>query len=171
MLVQRVVSSAEYAESLAIRRTVFIEELSVPENLEADSWDGSMEVFLLRPDASRAAVATGRYRAKGALGKFERIATLKAWRGRGLGRLLMEAMESDIRTRYPDLLPFMHAQEDAVPFYQKIGWSAVGERFTEAGIAHRIMIRHPSTAQRLRALAEPSLPPAVRTALEADNNL
>ena len=34
---------------------------------------------------------------------------------------------------------WFHAQESAIPFYQKLGYSLEGEPFMEAGIPHRTM--------------------------------
>ncbi|HMV68643.1 MAG TPA: GNAT family N-acetyltransferase [Myxococcota bacterium] len=33
----------------------------------------------------------------------------------------------------------MHAQDDAVPFYEALGYRAEGEPFVQAGVLHRAM--------------------------------
>lgn len=122
---------------LNIRRQVFILEQNVPEDLEIDEFEKSAEYFLLLVAGSPA--ATGRLRVKNNLIKFERIATLKEYRGQGLGKILMEAMLEFAQKKYSHLTPYMHSQLEAVPFYEKLGWRAQGEIFYEAEIAHQVM--------------------------------
>ena len=45
-------------------------------------------------------------------------------------RLLEEARSHGIRN------PYLHAQVQAVPFYEKLGFSREGDEFDEAGIPH-----------------------------------
>ena len=85
------------------------------------------------------AAATGRLRVKKPYIKFERIATLSDHRGQGLGKILMQTMQKHAEIKHPTLIPFMHSQLDAVPFYEKLGWRAEGEIFFEADIPHRVM--------------------------------
>ena len=68
-------------------------------------------------------------------GKIGRIAVKSGLRGRGIGtlilrRLLQEARRLGIRE------PYLHAQVQAVPFYERLGFSRKGEEFDEAGIPH-----------------------------------
>jgi predicted GNAT family N-acyltransferase len=113
-----------------IRRAVFIEEQRVP---EADEWDGedAASVHVLAR-LNRDPVGTGRLNPAGKIG---RIAVLAGLRGRGVGtrillRLLEEARRRGIRE------PYLHAQVQAVPFYEKLGFSSQGGEFDEAGIPH-----------------------------------
>ena len=46
----------------------------------------------------------------------------------------------------------MHAQEEAVAFYEKIGWSPVGGTFYEANIPHRVMIDPPKELAAIERL-------------------
>ena len=128
-----------YREVLAIRRTVFVEEQKVPAALEVDAYEDEACFFLVRVGGR--ALGTGRFRVKGTQLKFERIATLKEARGRGIGAALMRRMEAEAEARFPKLEPYMHAQADAVPFYEKIGWRRVGAAFFEAGIEHVAMTK------------------------------
>lgn len=127
----------EYALALGIRKKVFVEEQGVPESLEVDEFEDSAHHFLLTKDAIPAAAS--RLRIKGDMLKFERIATLKEFRGLGLGRLMMECMESFAAKTYPHLGAIMHAQQDAIGFYTKLGWVPQGDVFFEAGIPHRVL--------------------------------
>lgn len=133
---QVILDSIEYQKVLEIRRKVFIEEQSVPEVMEIDQYERECEYFLTFLSE---AVSTGRLRVKPPHIKFERIATLKEFRGRGAGRELLTAMQDFAKHNYPSLIPYMHSQLEAVDFYQKLGWIPLGEIFYEASIPHRAM--------------------------------
>ncbi len=125
------------AESVAIRRRVFIEEQGVPEPDELDGKDGERSHFLAR-DAGGRAVGSACLRPYRAKHKVERVAVLPELRGSGLGRDLMSAVETHARTLGQHEL-VLHAQAAVVPFYEKLGWANVGPIFYEAGIAHQKM--------------------------------
>jgi predicted GNAT family N-acyltransferase len=131
-------NSPEYQSALFIRREVFIQEQNVPEEIEIDEFECNSHHFLLTK--ASLPVACGRMRIKATYIKFERIASLKSHRGMGLGKMLMEKMQEFARLNYPELTPYMHSQLDAVPFYEKLGWTKQGEIFFEAGIPHLVMI-------------------------------
>jgi predicted GNAT family N-acyltransferase len=113
-----------------IRREVFVLEQGIP---ESDEWDheDATSVHVLAT-LNREPVGTGRLNAAGKIG---RIAVLPGLRGRGigtliLGRLLEEARRLGIRE------PFLHAQVQAVSFYERLGFARKGDVFDEAGIPH-----------------------------------
>ncbi|MGH8242911.1 MAG: GNAT family N-acetyltransferase [Steroidobacteraceae bacterium] len=121
---------ADRATLERIRRAVFIEEQRIP---EGDEWDGedAASVHVLAR-LNRDPVGTGRLNPAGKIG---RIAVFAGLRGRGVGtqillRLLDEARRLGIRE------PFLHAQVQAVPFYERQRFSVRGDVFDEAGIPH-----------------------------------
>jgi predicted GNAT family N-acyltransferase len=122
--------SADRADLERIRRAVFVEEQQIPEKDEWDDEDaGSVHVLAL---LNRDPVGTGRVNGAGRIG---RIAVFAGQRGRGIGtqillRLLDEARRLGIRE------PYLHAQVQAVPFYEKLGFASRGDAFDEAGIPH-----------------------------------
>ena len=125
------------ADAVAIRRRVFIEEQGVPEADELDGKDGERTHFLAR-DAAGCAIGCACLRPYGAQHKVERVAVLPALRGTGLGAALMNAVEAHAReVDARDLV--LHAQAAVVAFYEKLGWTSIGERFDEAGIEHQKM--------------------------------
>lgn len=119
-----------------IRRTVFIEELSIPAELE---WDGrdSSAVHLLAETHDNQAIATVRLLPEGHIG---RMAVLQTWRNRGAGTLLMEALLELAHKQQLDALS-LNAQSAATGFYLKQGFEAEGSLFEEAGIPHLKMSR------------------------------
>lgn len=143
-----VVLSWALARGLAmpIRRTVFIEEQSVPEELEWDAFDEPGFHVLVFDDAARKAVATARLSPRGnGLCFFNRLAVLAPWRGKGAGRLLMETLLDEARRRSQRDLE-LHAQTRARGFYEKFGFAAEGQPYLEAGIEHITMRRMLATA-------------------------
>ena len=134
------VESHPIARCREIRRLVFIEEQSVPAELEWDGLDELAEHFMatrgLDPDTR--ALGTARMRVVGDTAKAERVAVLPSARRHGLGRLLMEAIET--RARDHSLAKIqLNAQVAVVPFYEMLGYQGEGEIFLEAGIEHLAM--------------------------------
>lgn len=59
-------------------------------------------------------------------------------RGTGVGRDLVDAVKKQALSVGVKLI-WCHARSNVVEFYRKLGFRAVGEAFTEVGIAHRRM--------------------------------
>lgn len=117
-----------------IRQRVFIEEQNVPPELEWDEFD-PISTHFLAFDTKRDAVGTGRLQPDG---KITRMAVLPAARGAGVGAALLEALLY-AAIHQGKAVPWLHAQADAVGFYESFGFTVVGDPFTEAGIEHRKM--------------------------------
>ena len=118
----------------AIRRTVFIEEQQVPEELEWDEIDPSCH-HVLAFAADGRVVGTGRLLPDGHIG---RMAVLKQWRGKGIGSAIL-ALLLDMARKDGFSEVRLHAQIRAIPFYRRHGFEARGGQFMEAGIAHCLM--------------------------------
>jgi predicted GNAT family N-acyltransferase len=117
----------------AIRKSVFIDEQHVPKELEWDGQDTVCTHFLAAVNA--VPVATARLTPQGQIG---RMAVLKDYRGKGVGsRLLATVIDQARHAGYKQV--FLHAQVNVIEFYQKHGFSAQGEVFMDAGIAHQTM--------------------------------
>jgi predicted GNAT family N-acyltransferase len=118
-----------------IRRTVFIEEQQVPESDEWDDDDTVSSHVLVR--LNREPVGTGRLNPAGKIG---RIAVIAGARGRGIGALILRSLLDEARRR-GIRRPYLHAQLQALPFYEKLGFRSEGGLFDEAGIPH-VRMRH-----------------------------
>jgi len=118
----------------SVRARVFIAEQGVPEQLE---WDGkdAQALHLLAETDSGIAIGTARLLADGRLG---RMAVLADYRGRGVGRTLLE-QALKLARRQGLATVTVHAQMQVVPFYQRFGFDSVGGSFLEAGIRHQAM--------------------------------
>jgi predicted GNAT family N-acyltransferase len=116
-----------------IRRVVFIEEQGVPLEEEWDGRDPECRHFLAL--SAGQAVGTARLLPDAHIG---RVAVLAEARGRGIGVALMrEAIETARRRGHRSVE--LAAQTQALPFYERLGFTAFGEAFLDAGIAHRSM--------------------------------
>jgi predicted GNAT family N-acyltransferase len=124
------------ALSRSVRETVFIIEQGVPKELEWDEFDAVSRHVIAR-DSNGEVIGTGRLLPDGHIG---RMAVLAAWRGKQVGRALMERLIAEAAQQ--QLRPLLlHAQVQAIGFYEKLGFVAEGTTFMEAGIPHRLMRR------------------------------
>ena len=123
----------------ALRRAVFIEEQGVS---EAEEWDGlddgAIHLLAFRDGA---AVGTARILTSGDTGKIGRVCILPGARGTGLGAALILAALDALRARPGIARARLGAQTHAIGFYEKLGFSAFGPIYDDAGIPHRDMIR------------------------------
>lgn len=122
--------------AMPIRRKVFIQEQSVPEELEWDDMD-STATHALAFDEHGQAIGYARLLPGKQLG---RMAVLKQYRGKGIGTALLQALEAVARKLRYDYL-YLHAQIQALPFYEQLGYQSQGTAFDEAGIPHLMMTK------------------------------
>ena len=135
------VTTTEEREAIfALRMIVFVEEQNVPPEEELDAYDITAAHFLASTEQGEI-IGTARLLDKGeGTGKIGRVAVLKAWRGRGTGALLMNAVERHARELgYRRLI--LDAQCYAIPFYAKLGYIVEGGIFLDANIEHRFMTK------------------------------
>ncbi|MBI4755224.1 MAG: GNAT family N-acetyltransferase [Betaproteobacteria bacterium] len=118
----------------AVRHAVFILEQHIPAELEWDELDAVSRHALAR-DQTGTVVGAGRLLPDGRIG---RMAVLKEWRGRGVGRAVLAALEAEAGRRGMTELS-LHAQVDAEGFYARNGYRSDGREFVEAGIRHVTM--------------------------------
>ena len=118
-----------------IRHRVFIEEQKVPVEMEWDEFDTTATHFLA--NLSGEAIACARLKTDGQVG---RMAVLTEYRNQGVGSRLLQYILDEAKQQKLDSI-YLHAQVSAIPFYEKHGFTAQGEIFYEANIAHREMLK------------------------------
>ena len=124
----------DFQDLRAVREPVFVVEQQVPLELEWDELDPACRHVIARDEQHRP-IGTGRLTPEHKIG---RMAVLKEWRGRGVGEALLRALVDQAREiGLPEVS--LHAQVDAIGFYNKFGFEAYGDRFEEAGIQHQSM--------------------------------
>lgn len=128
-----------YCQALKIRQTVFVKEQQVPANLEIDQHEAHCLHFLLLLDDGTP-VSTLRIlpSANGDQALIQRVATLKAYRGQGYARLLMLDVLEFLKVQGFQTAE-LHAQIQALSFYEGLGFEAYGDIFLDAGIQHLAM--------------------------------
>ncbi|MEM8756200.1 MAG: GNAT family N-acetyltransferase [Planctomycetota bacterium] len=86
-------------------------------------------------------------------GKLMQMAVHPQRQGEGIGKRLVIEAETHAFTELGLEGLFCHAQLDAIPFYEKLGWRTDSETFQEAGIPHKKM-----RLDRPTAVGSPPLP-------------
>ncbi|APU49608.1 GNAT family N-acetyltransferase [Acinetobacter junii] len=113
-----------------IRKQVFIIEQNIPEEEEWDDQDMISDHFVVYDQDQP--IATARLLQNNSVG---RVAVLKAYRGQGIGSMIMLEI---IRQAHQQDRKFLHlsSQVHAISFYEKLGFSIQGDAYDECGIPH-----------------------------------
>ena len=135
--VKRVASDAELAKAFRIRMRVFVEEQGVPKDIELDGDDQRAIHFLATMGGK--AVGTARIVARRNTAKIGRMAVLKSYRRRDVGKRLLQRAITETRKLGAAKI-YLHAQVPVIGFYEKLHFHCNGPIFEEAGIPHRTMI-------------------------------
>jgi len=123
---------AQY-QAYPIRLAVFVKEQGVPEELELDEEDPLAWHAIAKLDGQ--AIGTARLQKDGKIG---RMAVIQAYRRQGVASAMMNVLLKFGRQHGINQY-YLHAQIEALPFYERFGFVANGPVFNEAGIAHQIM--------------------------------
>ena len=123
----------------ALRRTVFIEEQNVSEADEVDGRDG--EALHVLATVDNMPMGCARILVSGDTAKIGRVCVLKPARGSGLGAAIIDAC-LDLARQQPGVTRAkLGAQLHALAFYERLGFTAFGPVYDDAGIDHRDMER------------------------------
>lgn len=134
---KRVETEKEREDAFFVRQKVFVEEQDVPVHLELDDYDHSAIHFIAYDDEMP--IGAGRIREpEPGIAKVERVCILPQFRGKHLGNLMMETMESYAKEAGLKVVK-LNAQSYAVPFYEKLQYQITSPEFMDAGIPHRAM--------------------------------
>jgi predicted GNAT family N-acyltransferase len=141
--------------ALAIRFEVFVDEQGVDPEAERDVLDTDPKtVHSLVVDDEGIPLATGRllaphtdvFHGEGAFGAMDpavphigRVAVRKVARNTGAGSALMLELEAEALRRFGkdgSVRVELSAQDQAMPFYEKLGYEVYGEAYLDEGISH-----------------------------------
>lgn len=129
-----VTNKAQYEDALSIRKEVFIEEQKVPFELEVDEFEESSIHFVVYDGEEP--IAAGRLRPLDQNNaKVERICVKQTFRGKGIGKLIMDKIETLAKEKDFTTLK-LNAQTHAEKFYELIGYQTYSDIFMDAGIPH-----------------------------------
>ena len=119
-----------------LRHAVFVLEQGVLEEIEWDGIDKECS-HAIAEDGWGNAIGCGRLLSDGHIG---RLSVLREWRGRGVGTALLSRLIL-LATERGHRRVVANAQHHAYSFYERQGFTPVGEQFAEAGIIHCAMER------------------------------
>lgn len=130
--VKRVNTKEQLIDHFRIRGEVFIIEQAVPWEEEFDDADKTADLFnaYVQEDAVGTARLVGQ--------KVGRVALLKPYRSKGIGKHLMYEVEKHAADKGIETLQ-LAAQTAVLSFYEACGYRAYGETFLDANIPHRMM--------------------------------
>ncbi|MDG4656611.1 GNAT family N-acetyltransferase [Ectobacillus antri] len=138
MNVQFVTTEQQLQDAFTVRKLVFVEEQGVSAEEEYDMYDETAKHVVLYDENTP--IGAGRMREVEGVGKLERICVLSSYRGKGAGRLIMDALEELAAAQHLQKVK-LHAQTQAEAFYQKLGYQTVSDVFIEADIPHVVMVK------------------------------
>lgn len=118
-------------DASGVRHAVFVVEQSVPEKIELDD-DDAVSVHAVAYEPHGTPIATGRLLPDGHIG---RMAVRQSVRGMGVGGRILNALIARGRADGHRVLR-LNAQTHARRFYEAHGFTAEGDVFMDAGIAH-----------------------------------
>jgi predicted GNAT family N-acyltransferase len=124
------------AAARPVREAVFVRGQAVPPASASAVADAAGWHAVARDPAGQP-IGTGRLLPDGDIG---RLAVVPDWRGKGVGRALLETLMEVARERRTAVLQ-LHAQTAAAGFYSRFGFRPEGGEFMVAGIAHILMSR------------------------------
>jgi ElaA protein len=113
-------------------------EQGVSEADEVDDKDD--EAIHLLATQNGKPVGSARLLVMGDIGKIGRVCVLAEARGTGLGAQLMQAAVARFRSVPGVTKVKLGAQTHALGFYERLGFTAIGGEFDDAGIPHREMV-------------------------------
>lgn len=144
------VDLADREACFAVRKSVFVVEQGVPQEIEYDTFDaaatGTVHVLAVTDDGRplgtgrllHGPAAAGKTGGDETVGSLGRLAVNGAARGLGVGAALVRGIEGaalECGLAAVDL----HAQTHALGFYERLGYVAYGPEFLDADIPHRSM--------------------------------
>lgn len=155
MIAVPVTTPEQLEQCLAIRFQVFVGEQGVAPDAERDMLDDDPRTLhVLVTTHAGLPLATGRllaphtdaFHGEGGHGAMDpavphigRVAALAEARGTGAGRAVMEFLEAAALDRFGAGAPVrveLSAQDQAMPFYERLGYTAHGEAYLDEGISH-----------------------------------
>lgn len=125
-----------------LRQDVFIvEQHSIYTDLDGLDQEAMHYLYWSSSQIDAELIGYARYRQLPSANNFqiERVVFSPAWRGKGIGTLMMCAMLQDIKANHQHAQIKLSAQIEAQLFYQNLGFLAVGDSYDDGGIEHITM--------------------------------
>jgi ElaA protein len=131
--------ATDIASCFALRRAVFIDEQNVPEIEEIDGEDDHCTHILATLKGEP--IGTARFQMKNGSVKIQRVCVSSSHRGQNHGAALIQFIVDYVEKRGIEKRLFLGSQTHAIPFYERLGFTAYGAEYMDAGIPHFDMER------------------------------
>ena len=129
--------ATDMASCFALRRAVFMNEQNVSEAEEFDGEDNICTHIIAKSDG--VAVGAARFQTKEDAVKIQRVCVIAEHRGKSYGAELIDFIVDHVKTTRPEKRIVLGAQVYAIPFYEKLGFTAFGGEYLDARIPHSDM--------------------------------
>lgn len=129
------------AASAYIRYQVFVLERGIPAAEEFDAHDLPQTVYAVAFAGDHPLATARLLNASDNQVRITRVATLKTARGKSYGRQVVEALEQEIKAQNYKSIE-IHAETDAIPFYEKLGYQINSEIYYEDGQPCQSVIKY-----------------------------
>lgn len=129
--------SAEYQQMIKLRDAVLRKPLGLsftPEDLESEKDNMLIGAF----EEERMLGCCMLVEEQPDIVRLRQMAVLNDLQGKGIGRALMNFAENLARDRGYKIIR-MHARNNAIGFYEKVGYKVKGDQFIEITIPHFVM--------------------------------
>ena len=133
IIVKLVETEQDMEAAVGIRFRVFVDEQSVPPEIELDEYDAVATHAIALLDG--VAIGTGRAIVEGGSARIGRMAVEREHRRSGVGGLVLRFLEDETRQQGAEEF-VLHAQDYVKAFYAGHGYAEHGDTFMEAGILH-----------------------------------
>ncbi|MCC8365461.1 GNAT family N-acetyltransferase [Xenorhabdus sp. PB61.4] len=120
-----------------VRKYVFTDEQGFADEIDIDEYD-DIALHVVVFDAENPIAVLRAVPQHNDMLKVGRVAVLKAYRGQGIGRLVMEFVENYARKNGVATIG-LSSQCHAQPFYESLGYQTKGEIYMEDGAEHIFM--------------------------------
>ena len=136
MISYRLISASdpEYAIERELRDRVLRRPLGLTLS-ERDLEGEDVQAHIIAQDGSGPVIGCVLVSFAGGVAKARQLAVDEKWRGKGIGRELMQRAEDAARERKFDRLS-LHGRVASVRFFERLGYEAVSEVFTEVTVPH-----------------------------------
>lgn len=131
--VKLVETEQDMEAAVGIRFRVFVDEQSVPPEIELDEYDAVATHALAL--LGGVAIGTGRAIVEDGSARIGRMAVAREHRRSGVGGLVLRFLEDEAREQGATEF-VLHAQDYVKAFYASHGYEEHGDTFMEAGILH-----------------------------------
>lgn len=121
-----------------LRDTLLRQPLGLPMDAEALDWENGTRHFGLFDEAGHLAACVLASPLPDGSVRLRQMAVSPERQSSGLGRHLMLEAEAELRRSGVKALS-LHARDTAIGFYEKLGYSRIGDIYLELGIPHQLM--------------------------------